>query len=320
MAKRPTIILTGASKGIGLATVKILLAEPFSANVITLSRSTSPDLQELAKSYPEQLRVHEGDVTKDEDNETVVKSAIDKFGTLDGKNPMCSRISSPPDQSIFSLLDHHLSGLILNAGIMELGRISETSMDSWKRVFEVNFFSLLSILHLAIPHLRTSKGRVVFVSSGASVSKVAGLQLHKIKFIRIRPVSDHRLLLTNAATSHTAGMKLRWASYNTSKAAMNSLARTLANEEPELTSIAVRPGVVDTDMQVHLREHGSKDMKAEELDKHLKLHANNQLLPPSKPGYVIAALSINTPIHLNGEFLSWDSAELSDLTLSIPGK
>lgn len=213
----------------------------------------------MVKSYPEQLKVHEGDVTKDEDNETVVKSAIEKFGALDG--------------------------LILNAGIMELGRISETSMDSWKRVFEVNFFSLLSILQLAIPHLRTSKGRVVFVSSGASVSKVAG-----------------------------------WASYNTSKAAMNSLARTLANEEPELTSVAVRPGVVDTDMQVHLRQHGSKDMKAEELDKHLKLHANNQLLPPSKPGYIIAALSIKTPIHLNGEFLSWDSAELSYLTSPLPEK
>ncbi|KAH9819624.1 short-chain dehydrogenase [Melampsora americana] len=275
MATRPTIILTGASKGIGLATVKILLAEPFSANVITLSRSTTSELKELSKSYPDQLKVHEGDVTNNKDNETVVKSAIETYGTLDG--------------------------LILNAGTMELGRISETSMDSWKRVFEVNFFSLLSILPLAIPHLRTSKGRVVFVSSGASVSKVAG----------ITSVSDHRLFLTDAAI---------WASYNTSKAAMNSLARTLANEEPELTSIAIRPGVVDTDMQVNLRQHGSKDMKAEELDRHLKLHANKELLPPSKPGYVIAALSIKIPNHLNGEFVSWDSAELSHLTPALPKK
>jgi NAD(P)-dependent dehydrogenase (short-subunit alcohol dehydrogenase family) len=38
--------------------------------------------------------------------------------------------------------------------------------------------------------------------------------------------------------------------YGSSKAALNHLARTLAVEEPDVTTVAVRPGVVDTDMQV----------------------------------------------------------------------
>lgn len=115
---------------------------------------------------------------------------------------------------------------------------------------------------------------------------------------------------------------------------MNSLARTLANEEPNLTTIAVRPGVVDTQMQSYLRQHGlsqshsvsrpsrvslklfhipgPKEMKPEELDRFLSLHASQQLLSPSAPAKVIAELSIKIPKHLSGEFLSWDSTQLSE--------
>lgn len=44
---------------------------------------------------------------------------------------------------------------------------------------------------------------------------------------------------------------------SSSKAALNHLASTLSVEEPDVTSIALRPGVVDTDMQVLLRSNGS---------------------------------------------------------------
>ena len=38
-----------------------------------------------------------------------------------------------------------------------------------------------------------------------------------------------------------------------SKAAMNAYARTLANEESDIACFSIRPGVVDTDMQVLIR-------------------------------------------------------------------
>lgn len=38
---------------------------------------------------------------------------------------------------------------------------------------------------------------------------------------------------------------------------MNSLARTLGNEESSLVTVAVRPGVVDTQMQLAIRETGA---------------------------------------------------------------
>lgn len=47
-----------------------------------------------------------------------------------------------------------------------------------------------------------------------------------------------------------------WGAYNASKAAMNSLGRTLANEEEDLVVVSVRPGVVGTEMQEKIREIG----------------------------------------------------------------
>lgn len=42
-----------------------------------------------------------------------------------------------------------------------------------------------------------------------------------------------------------------------SKAALNHLASTLSVEEPDITTIAFRPGVVATDMQKYARDAGN---------------------------------------------------------------
>jgi NAD(P)-dependent dehydrogenase (short-subunit alcohol dehydrogenase family) len=89
---------------------------------------------------------------------------------------------------------HGIDGVILNAGILDpLCRIGDdTPLDSWKKHFDVNFFSLVTAVKAALPYLRKSSsgGRIVFVSSGAAVKGLAG-----------------------------------WGPYNAGKAAMNSLCR-----------------------------------------------------------------------------------------------
>ena len=67
-----------------------------------------------------------------------------------------------------------LQGLILNSGVIDFERIDQNeSMEKWKEVFDTNFFSLVSILKHSLVHLRKSKGRVIFVSSTASVQGVS---------------------------------------------------------------------------------------------------------------------------------------------------
>lgn len=98
---------------------------------------------------------------------------------------------------------------------------------------------------------------------------------------------------------------------------MNSIARTLANEEPDIASFAIRPGVVDTDMQVQIRD--TKSMKDEEHKKFLNLHKEGKLLPAEKPASVLAALAARgsrSEPKKDGEsigagvFVSWDDPSL----------
>ncbi len=92
---------------------------------------------------------------------------------------------------------------------------------------------------------------------------------------------------------------------------MNHLARQLSVEEPDMTSIAVRPGVVDTDMQKQLREVHSSIMAQKDNDKFIGLHASGKLLKPEQPGPVIAKLALDHPADLNGQYVDWESKELA---------
>lgn len=79
----PVLILTGASRGLGLAIAQRLLSA-HNARLVTLQRTITPDLTKLADKYPEQLVNVSGDVSKPEDNTKAVRTAIDKFGQLNG--------------------------------------------------------------------------------------------------------------------------------------------------------------------------------------------------------------------------------------------
>jgi NAD(P)-dependent dehydrogenase (short-subunit alcohol dehydrogenase family) len=79
----PRIILTGGSKGLGLAVLRILL-EKYNARVATLARSYPDGLKAVVEKYgPERVIVVQGDVGKSEDNVKVVNTAVEAFGGLD---------------------------------------------------------------------------------------------------------------------------------------------------------------------------------------------------------------------------------------------
>jgi len=127
----------------------------------------------------------------------------------------------------------------------------------------------------AIPHLRASKGRIIFVSSGA------------------------------ATGAYTA-----WGAYGSSKAALNSLAKHVAVEEPDITAVAISPGRVDTDMQKELREKGT-EMARKDYDTFKEDFEGGRLNKPELPGAVIAKLSLNAEPELSGKYLKWDASDLA---------
>jgi NAD(P)-dependent dehydrogenase (short-subunit alcohol dehydrogenase family) len=95
---------------------------------------------------------------------------------------------------------------------------------------------------------------------------------------------------------------------------LNHLALTLSVEEPDVTSISIRPGVVDTEMQREIREVHHKSMSDGDRTKFAGLKSGGGLLRPEQPGHVIAKLAAasgNEVKGLSGKFLNWNDESLS---------
>lgn len=242
-----TIILTGASRGIGLAIAHYLLKR--SHNLVLVARSEQP-LRELENQYKNQVAILVGDLADFSLGDKATALAQEKFNALDG--------------------------LIVNHGVLDpVQRVANSSADAWRSAFDVNFFSAVALTQAALPALRKGKGTILFTSSGAA---------------------------SNAYQT--------WGAYGASKAAINHLAMTLGNEEKDVTTISVRPGVVDTEMQRDIREKHNNEMDKQDAAKFAELKATGGLLKPEQPGHVMAKMVLDAPKELSGKFLSWNAEEL----------
>jgi NAD(P)-dependent dehydrogenase (short-subunit alcohol dehydrogenase family) len=172
-----------------------------------------------------------------------------------------------------------IDGLVNNAGVVQpLALTAEADPDVWRRCVAVNLFGPFYMVRAALGALRRSRGRVINVSSGAAATPLAG-----------------------------AG------AYCASKAALNHFTRVLAAEEPGVTAVAVRPGVVDTPMQSELRNQGKDGMPPDLVDYYHRLKAENRLEPPAVPGEAIARLVLTAPAAWSGRFIDYDDPEISSL-------
>ena len=176
--------------------------------------------------------------------------------------------------------------LVNNAGIVQpIAGIRRADPVGWRYNIEVNLIGPFNMIRAAVSALRAQKGCIVNVSSGA-----ASLALENIS------------------------------AYCTAKAALNHFTRVLAVEEPDLTALAVRPGVVDTDMQTYIRNEGSRAMPAEQVAYYRHLKENGQLEPPEVPARSIAWLALHAPREFSGQFLDYDDPRISRPAVETFGK
>jgi NAD(P)-dependent dehydrogenase (short-subunit alcohol dehydrogenase family) len=170
-----------------------------------------------------------------------------------------------------------LDALVNNAGIVQpISRIAQTDPDQWRYNFEVNLMGAFHLIHAAVSELRISNGRIVNISSGA-----ASMALENVS------------------------------AYCVSKAALNHFTRVLAAEEPVITALAVRPGVVDTDMQAYIRDQGPNVMPPEQIAYYTNLKERGELEPPEIPGRAIAWLALHAPKEFSGKYLDYDDPRIS---------
>lgn len=177
-------------------------------------------------------------------------------------------------------LEHfgQLNALVNNGGIIEpISTVSEADFGAWQRNLSVNVLGPLMLSRLCLPHLRESRGCILNITSGSTTRAMPG-----------------------------------WAAYSSAKAAINQISRTLAAEEPLVTVLAVRPGIVDTAMQEVIRMTGQPAMADEDYSRLLNLYQEGKLLPPELPGRAIACMALHAPQEWSGEFISWDEERIQE--------
>lgn len=148
-----TIMITGASSGIGKTTAKMFQAKGW--NVIATMRApeNETELNEL-----ENVLVTRLDVTDRSSIDQAVAEGIERFGSIDV--------------------------LLNNAGYGAYGPLEAFSMDRIERQFDTNVIGLLATTKALLPHFRTNKaGIIVNISSiGGQMTFPFGTLYHGTKF------------------------------------------------------------------------------------------------------------------------------------------
>ena len=79
---------------------------------------------------------------------------------------------------------------------------------------------------------------------------------------------------------------------------------TVAREEPDITSVSIRPGMVNTQMQADLREKHTETLGEQDAQKYVSAYKENRLLRPEQPAHVIANLAVRATREQSGKFLT----------------
>ncbi len=171
---------------------------------------------------------------------------------------------------------HRIDALINNAGVLEpIANVAEVDPAAFRRNFDLNFMAPFTLTQALLPDLKQRRGRIINVSSGAAQHAVEA-----------------------------------WSAYCSAKAALNHFSAVLAAEEPTLTVVALRPGVIDTGMQAVIRAKGSGHMSADKVAYFKQLKSNQQLEPPMVPARCMAWLALKAPKRLSGSFVDYADPQI----------
>ena len=129
----PTVLVTGAARGIGKSLVDHLSARGW--EVIAGVRSEQ-DAEAVTKGNPQRISAVILDITN-----------ADHIAALD---------ESLPDG---------LDAIVNNAGVAIGGAMETLTADDWRKQLEINVIGQLAVTQAVLPRLRKSGGRVVFISS-----------------------------------------------------------------------------------------------------------------------------------------------------------
>ena len=142
-----TVILTGASSGIGAA---LAVALSHRGARLTLAARRLERLRAVAQKCPGEVWVRPADLTREDDRKQVVGQTLDRWGRVDI--------------------------LVNNAGLGMYGDFLSASEADWRRIFEVNLFAMVFMTREVLPHMQSQGSGIV-----VNMASIGGLIAHSDK-------------------------------------------------------------------------------------------------------------------------------------------
>lgn len=136
----PSVLVTGAGRGIGLAITRHLSARGWDVYATARSDSALEELGAIPRVHPTRL-----DIT---DRESL--------------------------KGLSAQLPAQLDGVVNNAGIVVNGPVEGLTLDDLSRQLDVNVVAQIGVTQAVLPKIRAAKGRIVFISSVSGLITTPG--------------------------------------------------------------------------------------------------------------------------------------------------
>ena len=158
------VMVTGASSGIGAATIAALL--DVGARVITVARRIDR-LQALQKELgvgDDRVLPVKCDIRDEQQAQTLMDQALEWGGSLDG--------------------------LINNAGLSRGGLLEKTQVDDLRVMLDTNIFALANLTSLATPELKKAQGTLINISSSVVHALIPGSAVYSASKAAVAAFSE----------------------------------------------------------------------------------------------------------------------------------
>lgn len=143
-----TLLITGASSGIGAATARAAAERGWKVGLMARSKDSLAALEEEIGT--DRAMALPGDVTSEEDQASALAAFLERFGRLD---------------AAFANAGLGLGGP---------GGAEKADLEKWRQMIDVNIWGLLVTARLALPELHRTKGHLLLTGSRAARTEISG--------------------------------------------------------------------------------------------------------------------------------------------------
>jgi NAD(P)-dependent dehydrogenase (short-subunit alcohol dehydrogenase family) len=147
MAEPRSVVITGASRGLGFASASHLYRQGW--RVVAAMRSVDAGMERLCEATG----------ARDDDPRLIgVPLDLTDVASVTAAAKSIEEIIGPP------------YGLVHNAGISAAGMVEETPLSLWEQMFATNIFGPVALTKALLPSMRAAgRGRIILVSSQGGV-------------------------------------------------------------------------------------------------------------------------------------------------------